>query len=190
MSPALIRIDLDQLAARESEQVEWKENVADIDDVVATLSAFANDFANLGGGYVVCGAAEVKDENGFASITRAGLTAARLHELEGKVLTRCRERVSPPIIPLVDELPGLDPSRRILVFTQPATSHAHTFRFQEGPSRHYIRASRSTIVARNGVFRELMVRKGDLEPWDHRMCSIPPRSTTSIFSPCATRCNE
>lgn len=32
-----------ELAHRESEQVKWKENVADVDDVVATLSAFAND---------------------------------------------------------------------------------------------------------------------------------------------------
>ena len=43
-------IDLDQLAARESEQIEWKENVADVSDVARTLSAFANDLANLGGG--------------------------------------------------------------------------------------------------------------------------------------------
>ncbi len=33
------RIDLQELAGRESEQTEWKENVADVDDVVATLSA-------------------------------------------------------------------------------------------------------------------------------------------------------
>ena len=89
-SPA---VDLDQLAIRESEQVEWKENVAEIDDVVAVLSAFANDLANLGGGYVVCGAAERKDNNGFPSLVRTGLTASRLQEVEGKVLTRCRERV-------------------------------------------------------------------------------------------------
>ena len=31
------RIDLGELARRESEQTEWKENVADINDVVATL---------------------------------------------------------------------------------------------------------------------------------------------------------
>ena len=36
-------IELGELARRESEQIEWKENVADIDDVVATLSGFAND---------------------------------------------------------------------------------------------------------------------------------------------------
>ena len=65
------RIDLNELARRENEQTEWKENVADIDDVVATLSAFANDLQNLGGGYVVCGAREDKDEHGFATLVRA-----------------------------------------------------------------------------------------------------------------------
>ena len=40
-----VHIDLEQLARRESEQTEWKEGVADINDVVATLCAFANDLA-------------------------------------------------------------------------------------------------------------------------------------------------
>lgn len=53
------------LARREREQTEWKECVANIDDVVATLCAFANVLQNLGGGYMVCGAAEQKNEHGF-----------------------------------------------------------------------------------------------------------------------------
>ncbi len=48
------KIDLGQLASRESEQVEWKRNVADIDNVLRTITAFANDLQSLGGGYVVC----------------------------------------------------------------------------------------------------------------------------------------
>jgi ATP-dependent DNA helicase RecG len=44
------RIDLGEVALRESEQTEWKANVADVNDVVATLCAFANDLQNLGGG--------------------------------------------------------------------------------------------------------------------------------------------
>ena len=78
------RVDLDELAHRESEQVKWKENVADVDDVVATLSAFANDLMNLGGGYVVCGAREARDEHGFPKLVRTGLTAARLKEIEAR----------------------------------------------------------------------------------------------------------
>jgi len=34
-----------------------------------------------------------------------------------------------------------------------------------------VRISRSTIEARNGVLRDLLVRKGALEPWDRRICS-------------------
>jgi ATP-dependent DNA helicase RecG len=162
-------VDLQQLALRESEQTEWKENVADIDDVVETLSAFANDLANLGGGYVVCGAREAKDEHGFPQLIRTGLTASRLREIEGTVLTRCRERVSPPIVPLVEELPAAD-DRRILVFLQPATGQAHTFRRGQEGAKHFVRVSRSTIEARNGVLRDLLVRKGALEPWDRRPC--------------------
>jgi ATP-dependent DNA helicase RecG len=164
-------IDLNELAQRENEQTEWKENVADIDDVVETLSAFANDLQNLGGGYVVCGVRETKDEHGFPSLVRVGLTASRLREVEGTVVTRCRERVSPPITPLVQQLPTDDPQRRILVFVQPATGAAHTFRRRTDGAKHYVRVSHSTIEARNGVLRELLVRKGALEPWDRRPCN-------------------
>lgn len=162
-------LDLRDLAFRESEQVEWKENVADVDDVVATLTAFANDWANLGGGYVVCGAAEDRDEHGFAVLRRTGLDAARFKEVHGKVLQLCRDQVTPPIVPLVRELPTDDPSRRVLVFVMPSTRHAHSFRRRTDGGAYYIRQSRSTIKARNGLFRELMVRKGELEPWDRRV---------------------
>ncbi|MDR2119130.1 MAG: putative DNA binding domain-containing protein [Tannerellaceae bacterium] len=57
-------IDLKELSIRESEKVEWKENGDDKDvikSIVKTISAFANDIANVGGGYVVCGAKEIKE---------------------------------------------------------------------------------------------------------------------------------
>lgn len=163
-------IDLQQLARRESEQTEWKESVADINDVVATLCAFANDLQNLGGGYVVCGAAEAQDEHGFPKLLRQGLTARRLREIENATLACCRERVSPPLAPLVQELDSDDRGRRILVFLQPATGTAHTFRRNREGAKHFVRVGRSTIEARNGLLRDLLVRKGALEPWDRRLC--------------------
>jgi ATP-dependent DNA helicase RecG len=163
------QVDLDQLAARESEQTEWKENVADFNNVAKTLSAFANDLANLGGGYVVCGAKEEKDEHGFPRLVRTGLTASRLKEVEGEVMSRCRSSVSPAITPLVQELPGPTADRRILVFVQAATSQAHTCR-DDGAGKYYVRISRETREARNGVLRDLLVRKGAVPPWDRRPC--------------------
>ena len=165
------RIDLDVLARRENEQTEWKENVADIDDVVATLAAFANDLQNLGGGYVVCGAREEKDEHGFPKLVRTGLAATRFKEVENTVLARCRDRVSPPLAPLVEEIELDDAPRRILVFVQPATGTAHSFRRGNDGAKHFVRVSRSTIEARNGLLKDLLVRKGALEPWDRRPCN-------------------
>lgn len=163
--------DLADIARRESEQVEWKENVADIDDVVATLCAFANDLQNLGGGYVVCGAPEARDATGFPSLVRVGLTAARMREVEQTVLARCRDRVSPPLAPLVQELPADTADHRILVLVQPATGAAHTFRRGKEGAKHFVRVSRNTLEARNGLLRDLLVRKGALLPWDRRLCA-------------------
>lgn len=166
----VVPIDLNQLARRESEQTEWKENVADINDVVATLCAFANDLQNLGGGYVVCGAGEAEDEHGFQKLVCKGLTARRLKEIENATLACCRQRVSPPLAPLVEELDTDEPERRILVFLQPATGAAHTFRRNKEGAKHFVRVGRSTIEARNGLLRDLLVRKGALEAWDRRPC--------------------
>ena len=164
-------VDLKQLSIRESEQVEWKENVSEIDDVVETLSAFANDFANLGGGYVVCGAREDKDSHGFPVLVRVGLTSSRFKEVENQVLARCRSHVSPPIAPQVLEQPSDVDGSRILIFVQAATNQAHTFRRNKEGAKHSVRISRSTIEARNGVLLNLLVRKGALEPWDRRVCN-------------------
>lgn len=177
----MTRLDLQELSRRESEQTEWKANVADIDDVVATLTAFANDLQNLGGGYVVCGAAEGRDAGGFPALLCTGLSASRLKEVENTVLTRCRERVSPPITPLVEELPSDDAARRILVFIQPATGTAHSFRRATEGAKHYVRVSRTTLEARNGGLRELLVRRGALEPWDRRPCSAATEADIDLL---------
>jgi ATP-dependent DNA helicase RecG len=164
-------IDLSALLVRESEQVEWKDGVADPEDVVATLSAFANDWSNLGGGYVVCGAAESKDAHGFPAVEVVGLAAARLKEIEGRVLAGCRDRVSPSIAPLVHEIPTTDPARRVLVFVMAATPKAHLYRRGDDTGKYFVRISRETREARNGVLRELLIRKNEVEPWDRRVCA-------------------
>ncbi|MCC6536364.1 MAG: ATP-binding protein [Bryobacterales bacterium] len=140
-------------------QVEWKDQVADVDDVVRALVAFANDWANQGGGYVVCGAQETKDEHGFAKLVATGLTAERIKEVTRRVIEGCRERVSPSIAPLVDELPADTSDRRVLVFTMVATSTAHLFRTGDDTGRHYIRVGSSTQEARNGLLLNCLCAK-------------------------------
>ncbi len=168
-----MKVDLNELATRESEQVEWKESVADVKDVVETSVAFANDYSNLGGGYIVCGARETKDEFGFAKVELVGLTSSRLKEVENRVLAMCRDHVDPPIVPVVEEVESGTPERRILVFIVPASPHAHIYKsgLKDG---YFVRIGRSTREAHNGILRELLVKKKALEPWDRR---IDPRTT-------------
>jgi predicted HTH transcriptional regulator len=164
------KTDLKELAARESEQVEWKKNVANIEDVIRTITAFSSDFQNMGGGYVVCGAEESKDEHGFQKVSYPGLTSDRFKEIEGKVMSDAREKIDPAVAPIVDELPGEIDGQRVLVFIVPATGYAHSYRPSgKDSAAYYVRLSRETIEAKNGVLRELLVRKQALPPWDRRL---------------------
>lgn len=169
-----MKIDLKELSTRENERVEWKEHGDDKDIVVKitkTISAFANDISNSGGGYVVCGAKEGKDEYGFPKVFFAGLSAERLKEITGKVLQHCRDLISPSISPLVTELEHPeDPSRRILVFTIIASPDAHTYRDGE-KSAYYVRIGSETREARNGILTQLLVKKQKVEYFDKRINS-------------------
>jgi ATP-dependent DNA helicase RecG len=161
-------LDLEELSQRESERVEWKENVADIESVVKTAVAFANDYSNLGGGYIVCGASEIKDKHGFPAVNLVGLTSSRLKEVEGKVLTLLRERVSPPIVPLTEEI-KVSEEGRVLIFTISCTGKAHSFRSaKSGETSYLIRVGRETREARNGLLLDLLRDRSIVAPWDKR----------------------
>lgn len=99
-----------------------------------------------------------------------GLTSSRLKEIEGRVLAGCRDRVSPSIAPLVHEVLMEDAALRVLVFVMAASPKVHTYRSGSEAGKYYVRISRETREARNGVLRELLVRKNEIEPWDRRVC--------------------
>ncbi len=145
------------------------EQVADPKDVVRTLVAFANDYSNLGGGYIVCGAKEAVDEFGFPQVIKKGLESALFKEIEGRVMSSCISDVDPHIVPNVDEVTLPESGLRILIFVMPATRRVHSFRetAQQGPVC-FIRVGRETKIAKNGLFRQLLVRKGEVPPWDRR----------------------
>ena len=164
-------IELKELSKRESERVEWKENVADIEDIVKTAVAFANDFSNLGGGYIVCGAKEIKDEYGFPKLQIVGLTASRLREIEGKMTSALRDKTFPSMVPVIEEI-EVDSEHRILVFIIAATGQVHTYRAgSKDVSTCYVRIGRETREAKNGIHRELLVKRNLMEAWDKRICS-------------------
>ncbi|MEZ4826109.1 MAG: ATP-binding protein [Bacteroidia bacterium] len=167
-----MQIDLKELSFRESERVEWKENGDDKDvvqKIVKTISAFANDIGNVGGGYIVCGAKEGKDTYEFPKVFYTGLTAAKIKEITGKVTQHCRDLIHPSISPIVTELDNPeDASKRILVFTVVASPDAHIYRDGE-KSSYYVRIGNETREARNGILTQLLIKKQKIEYFDKRV---------------------
>jgi predicted HTH transcriptional regulator len=152
--------------------VEWKENGDDIDvvkKIVKTISAFANDISNFGGGYVVCGAKEIKDDYGFPKVQYKGLTANKLKEIEGKVTQHCRDYIHPALSPIIEEIINPeDSSTRILVFVILASPDAHIYRDGQ-TSTYYVRISRETREAKNGILTQLLIKKQKIEYFDKRV---------------------
>ncbi len=74
--------DLLHRRAVESERIEYKEGW-NPEVILHTLCAFANDFHNLGGGYVVIGVAE---ENGQPQLPPVGLFDIKINEFYAYLL--------------------------------------------------------------------------------------------------------
>ena len=66
----------------EWERIEFKEGWNDL-DILHTICAFANDFSNLGGGYVIVGIAE---HNGKPAFPPKGLMVAQADKIQKDLL--------------------------------------------------------------------------------------------------------
>lgn len=82
----------------ESERVELKEGW-NPESVLHTLCAFANDFHNLGGGYVIVGVAE---RDGHAQLPPAGLTPEQIDDIQKESLNLRQDGVRGPVPPDAD----------------------------------------------------------------------------------------
>src|SRR4051794_30675288 len=68
------------------------------DPIIRTLCAFANDFENLGGGYVVIG--QDCDASGQPIFPPAGLAASQLDIIQRELLGFCNT-IQPPYFPIL-----------------------------------------------------------------------------------------
>ncbi|NIM18230.1 MAG: hypothetical protein GTO45_40025, partial [Candidatus Aminicenantes bacterium] len=159
------KVDWNQLVQRESVRVEWKENDANLRNVVKTLCAFANDFQQVGGGRVLCGLREEKDKYGVPVANVVGLDEKRFKEVKNKVLDYCHRYVDPPLTPGVSEYPvENDPSRRMLVFAVTSSQYAHRYRTKKDDVNYYIRINDETRPA-DGLIPQLLELKKIWPPY-------------------------
>lgn len=162
-------ISLDDLIHQrtvEGERIEYKAGW-NPDAILRTLCAFANDFENLGGGYVVIGL--YCDVNGLPILPPIGLPEEQLDKIQLELLAAC-QLIQPPYFPLlcVETVEG----RKLIVLHAPGGMS----RPYKAPSsvtakhkswHYYIRRYSSTVEAKGDTERELLSLTANV-PWDDR----------------------
>ena len=158
--------DLLQQRTIEGERVEYKAGWNPL-RVLHTICAFANDFHNLGGGYVVLGVAE---SDGLPVLPPTGIGPERIDAVRNELLRLGQSAIQPHYHPLtgVYEVEG----RTILVLWAPG-GETRPYKAKVGLARgatewaYYIRRHSSTVRARGADERELLSLTATV-PFDDR----------------------
>ena len=150
----------------ESERLEFKTGWNPL-KVMHTLCAFANDFHNLGGGYIVLG---VASQDGRPVLPPAGLPADSLDRLQKDVLS-LGYRIQPEYHPVI--APEMVQGRTILVLWAPG-GQARPYKAPVSLAKdckeyaYFIRKGSATVRARHQDERELLTLAATV-PFDDRM---------------------
>lgn len=150
----------------EGERIEYKAGW-NPDAIIRTLCAFANDFENLGGGYVVIG--KDCDANGQPIFPPTGLAANQLDKIQQELLAAC-QLIQPPYFPAlsVEVVEGRNllvlwaPGGQNRPYKAPASITAKTKTWH-----YYIRRYSSTVEAKGETEQELLSLTAQV-PWDDR----------------------
>ena len=88
--------DLSRQRTFEGERVEYEAGSNPL-PVLHTICAFANDFHNLGGGYVLLG---VGESNGLPVLPPKGIDPERIEAVQNELLRLGQSAIQPPYHPL------------------------------------------------------------------------------------------
>ena len=171
---SILPINLDDLLycrSVESERVEFKASWSPQTtgpQVLRTICAFANDYHNLNGGYIVIG---VEEGDGRAVLPPSGLPDEDVERAQRWIRGQCN-RLDPPYAPILS--PETVGDRLVLVVWAPA-SEMRPHRAPAdgaGPGRYWVRLGAETVDAeqRGGLLQGLIQQTARV-PWDDRRAS-------------------
>lgn len=169
--PTKLPINLQDLLRQrtvEGERIEYKAGW-NPDPTPRTVCAFANDFANLGGGYVVIG--QDCDAKGQPVFPPVGLAANQLDKIQQELLAHC-QLIQPPYFPVlsVEEVEG----RKLIVLWAPG-GQTRPYKVPAAVTakhkawHYYIRRYASTVEAKGDDEQELLSLAAKV-PFDDRFC--------------------
>jgi ATP-dependent DNA helicase RecG len=151
----------------ESERIEYKAGW-NPDPIIRTLCAFANDFENLGGGYVIIG--QDCDASGKPLFPPVGIPEHQLDKIQQELIGYCNQ-IQPPYFPLlsIETYEG----KNLIVFRAPGGQNRpykapHAVTAKHKTLHYYIRRYASTIEAKGADEQELLSLTASV-PFDDRI---------------------
>ena len=170
---SILSVNLDDLLhcrGMESERLEFKTSwdpATTGPQVLRTICAFANDYHNLNGGYVVIG---VEERDGRGILPPAGLSSKQVEAAQKWIRGNCN-RIDPPYQPILS--PERLGNRLILVIRAPASDmRPHRAPAAAGKAaRYWIRLGNETVDAegrRHGDLLRGLIAQTARVPWDDR----------------------
>ncbi|MCP4219860.1 MAG: hypothetical protein GY765_34830, partial [bacterium] len=162
-------VNLDFLIHRqtvEDDRVEfkktWDEQIKG--NTIRTICAFANDFYNNNGGYIILG---IEEEKGSPVLPPRGLEGLNLDEIQKEIIGSCKSGISPDYLPRVYIEKYME--KTIIVIMAPAGDN----RPYEAPLKstkgkaYWIRSAAVTVKAEGDIRAQLMAQTAKI-PFDDR----------------------
>ncbi|OBW92958.1 transcriptional regulator [Gallibacterium genomosp. 3] len=153
----------------EDERIEFKENW-NPEAVLHTLCAFANDFHNLGGGYLIIG---VTENNGMPQLPPTGLAYEQVDKIRKELLQLEKSAIVPTFHTLTAtyEIQG-----KLILVLWAVGGEMRPYRAKKSLSdknsenwAYYIRQHSNTIEAKGEIEQELLSLANKV-PFDDRLC--------------------
>ena len=183
-SSLLINVnDLLSLQGVEKQRVEFKKawhgrkEGGTYWQVIRTICAFANDFYNDNGGYIIIGVEEKEnwedqEDDRQIILPPLGVPAKDLDRIQKEILGACRANIKPEYLPILSpevvECPGEKRKHVLVLWAMASDNRPHTCKESEkGENRYYIRRGTETKKASPEEIEQLLYLKNKI-PFDDR----------------------
>ena len=152
----------------ESNRIEFKKGW-NPDKIYRTICAFANDFDNIGGGYIVVGVEE-EERTGIAKRPVAGISIEELYKIQREMIGY-NNNIEPLYLPRID-VQEVDEKYVLLIWVPAGVNRPYNVRERvtagnQSPCRWYVRSGTNTIEAKGEILDELR-EMANRTPFDER----------------------
>jgi len=165
----ILPINLEDLVhARSVESVRrefkktWSEPI--MESVIHSICAFANDFFNLNGGYIILG---IEDKDGQPVLPPHGLEDHNMDKIQKQIRGNCK-RIDPEYQPVLS--PEIYHDKQILVIWVPGGElrpYQAPIKLREGARAYFVRQGSESVRAQGDTLTQLMQMTAKV-PFDDR----------------------